>query len=395
MSAPASNNRNQIRRFALRFILSKLSFAALLVIFLGSTYVSLAQQEVSDQTATALAALERLKGIDLDTNPAVKAAVLKILEQVRGTPAFVEIVRDFNIKGLEPELLEVALKNSTNATGAQAMRLILDHQNLDLLTESLANTNAAIVIAALGNTSDKRIVPLLTPIVVDLAREPAVRKAAVLALAHTQEGVAALLKFAQEGQFPEDLKLTAALELRKIPWDHLKAQATEWFPLPKSRSAEPLPPISELARRKGDVNKGAEVFRRESVACITCHQVNGQGVDFGPNLSEIGAKLAKEAIYEALLDPSAGIAFGYEGWEVELKNGDEVSGLLASETEDELALKTVGGIVTHYKKSEILKRSKQKLSLMPVGLQQGLSTEELVDLVEYLSSLKKAKSKDE
>src|SRR5262249_705154 len=157
---------------------------------------------------------------------------------------------------------------------------------------------------------DKRIVPLLTPIVSDSARDAAVRRACVRALARVQEGAAALLKLAQQGKFPEDLKLTAALELRSAPWTNLKNDAAELFPFPQGRDAEPLPPIPELAKRKGDAAKGAEVFRRETVGCIKCHQVNGEGIDFGPNLSEIGTKLAKEAIYEAILDPSAGISFG-------------------------------------------------------------------------------------
>jgi cytochrome c553 len=47
-------------------------------------------------------------------------------------------------------------------------------------------------------------------------------------------------------------------------------------------------------------------------------------------------------------------------------------------------------VATRYKKSDIAKRTKQKLSIMPAGLQQNLSTQEIVDLVEYLASLKKA-----
>ena len=43
------------------------------------------------------------------------------------------------------------------------------------------------------------------------------------------------------------------------------------------------------------------------MGCSKCHQINGTGTDFGPNLSEIGAKLAKKALYETILDPSAGI----------------------------------------------------------------------------------------
>ncbi len=141
---------------------------------------------------------------------------------------------------------------------------------------------------------------------------------------------------------------------------------------------------------KGDPAKGAEVYRRESVGCIKCHQVNGAGVDFGPNLSEIGTKLGREALYESILDPSSGISFGYEAWQIELKNGDEAYGLIVSDTADELAVKTPGGIVTRYKKSDIAKREQQKLSIMPAGLQQTMSTQDLVDLVDYLSSLKKA-----
>ena len=119
------------------------------------------------------------------------------------------------------------------------------------------------------------------------------------------------------------------------------------------------------------------------------HQVNGRGIDFGPNLSGIGAKLGKDALVESILDPSAGISFGYEAWQIELKSGDEAFGLIASETADELAIKAQGGIITRYKKSAIAKREQQKLSIMPVGLQQTMTTQEFVDLVEYLSSLKK------
>jgi putative heme-binding domain-containing protein len=126
------------------------------------------------------------------------------------------------------------------------------------------------------------------------------------------------------------------------------------------------------------------------VGCIKCHQVNGEGIDFGPSLSEIGTKLGKDALYESILDPSAGISFGFEAWQIELKSGDEAFGLLVSDTADEIAVKSQGGIVTRYKKSEVTKREQQKLSIMPAGLPQAMSVADLVDLVEYLASLKKA-----
>lgn len=140
----------------------------------------------------------------------------------------------------------------------------------------------------------------------------------------------------------------------------------------------------------GDPAKGAQIFRRPEVNCISCHQVRGEGVDFGPALSEIGSKLAREALFEAILDPSAGISFGFEAWQITLKDGDEAFGLIASETEDELVLKLQGGTLNRLKKADIAGREKQKLSVMPAGLQASLTTAEFVDLVEYLASLKKS-----
>ncbi len=66
------------------------------------------------------------------------------------------------------------------------------------------------------------------------------------------------------------------------------------------------------------------------------------------------------------------------------------SGLIVSESADELTMKAQTGIVSRYRKAEIAKRQQMKTSIMPTGLQQAMSTQDLVDLVEYLSSLKKA-----
>ena len=64
--------------------------------------------------------------------------------------------------------------------------------------------------------------------------------------------------------------------------------------------------------------------------------------------------------------------------------------MIVSETADEITVKAPSGFVARYKKSDIAKREQQKLSIMPAGLEQTMSTQDLVDLVEYLSSLKTA-----
>src|SRR5262249_31756111 len=150
------------------------------------------------------------------------------------------------------------------------------------LKTALAGTNALGVAAALGNTQHKDIVPLLYPVVTNSTFNVLVRKQAVQALAQVQDGAASLLALTREGKLLDDLKLIAASELNRSRWPEIKAKAAEVLPLPQGKNAEPLPPISELAKLKGDPAKGADVFRRIDVGCIKCHQVNGEGTDFGP-----------------------------------------------------------------------------------------------------------------
>jgi putative heme-binding domain-containing protein len=346
-----------------------------------------------DRAAIAMEALSRLKGMDLEANPAVKTAVMKVLESTRGTPNFARIVQDFQIKGQQRGLLEVAVKNPNDGSGAEAMRLLLAEDGAGLIKETLIGSNVAAAVNAaecLGDAADKRGVPLLLPLVTDTARDVAVRKQAVRSLARTEDGAAGLLALAREDKLPADVKFTAGMELNNVRWPQLKAEAAKVLPPPPGRNTQPLPPLAELLKTPGDASNGARVFARDGVGCIKCHRVNDQGKDVGPALSEIGTKLGKDALYEAILDPSAGIASGYEAWQLELKSGDEAYGIIASETADELTIKDANAISTRIKKSDIVKRQQMKLSMMPAGLQQTMSTQELVDLVEYLASLKKA-----
>jgi len=367
------------------------SLACVLLLSLGLVKAGEPVEPAADaeKTAIAVEALSRLKGMDLEANPTVKAAVVRVLQQVRGRPEFVEIVRDFQLTDQDAGLLEVATRSPRDSSGVEAARLLLAHQNAGLLQEGFRGSNALALTEALGQARVKESIPLLEPLVVDPARDLKVRQEAVRGLARVQEGAVGLLRLVRDNKLPKELKLTATVELNAVRWPEIKAEANRLLPLPLALNSQPLPPVAELMKRKGDPLKGAEVFGRETVGCNRCHQVDGQGIDFGPNLSEIGSKLGPDAIYQAILEPSAGISVGFEAWQLEMKNGDEAYGLVSSETAEELVVKAVGGIVSRYKKRDIAQRTQQKLSVMPSGLEQSMSVQDLVDLVAYLGTLKK------
>jgi len=313
-----------------------------------------------------------------------------LLVQASGTAQFVDLVRRFKIKNREAGLLEVAVKEPETSAAADAVRLLLPSpQGSELLKQELAGKNAVSVVKALDAAEKNETVPYLAPIVTNSAAPVVVRKEAIKALADVHQGAVVLLAMAREDKLSPDVKLAASTSLNMARWDDIKKEAQQVLPLPNTGDQHQLPPIPELIKMRGDAAKGAALFRRDTVGCIKCHQVNGEGIDFGPSLSEIGTKLGKDALYESILDPSAGISFGFEAQQLALKNGDEPYGIIVSETGDEVSLKAVNGVVSKYRKSEIANRVQQKTSAMPSGLQQTMSAQELVDLVEYLSGLKK------
>jgi putative heme-binding domain-containing protein len=381
-----------VQKIAMQFLMRDRFFCVVLLLALfPASMRAEGPAAPPDRTAIAVEALTRLQGVDLEANPALKATLLRVLGNTRGTPQFVQLVKHFNLKDQNDGLLEVALKHAAAEEGIEAVRVLLASGGAPLIERTFlgSDTNAAVQLArALGNAGGKQSATLLGARVVDEASETGLRREATRALARNQDGAQELLRLAREDLLPEDLKFLAATELHAARWPQIKQEAVRALPLPAGRNAEPLPPMSELLKLKGNAGNGAKIYRREETACIHCHKVRGEGIEIGPDLSEIGSKLGREALIESILDPSAGISFGYEAWQIELKNGDEAYGLIVSETADELAVKNLQGFVTTYKKSEIARREKARLSIMPAGLQQSLSTQEFIDLIEYLASLK-------
>jgi putative heme-binding domain-containing protein len=82
------------------------------------------------------------------------------------------------------------------------------------------------------------------------------------------------------------------------------------------------------------------------------------------------------------------VSFNYAGESIRLRDGTELVGIVGSETAGEIALRLPGGITTRHAKAEIASRAPLDVSLMPDGLERSLTEQELVDLVEYMTTLR-------
>jgi putative heme-binding domain-containing protein len=143
--------------------------------------------------------------------------------------------------------------------------------------------------------------------------------------------------------------------------------------------------VSALARKRGgNAGEGALVFQR---VCSACHQVRGQGVNFGPDMTEIGKRLKEEDLIWSIIEPNRTIAEGYQTVNVTMKDGDAFSGFIEGETGDILSLRIAGGTVAQIAKKNIAVREEVKASSMPEGLGHAIAPSEFLDLIAYLGSL--------
>ncbi|MDW8222940.1 MAG: c-type cytochrome, partial [Gemmatales bacterium] len=213
----------------------------------------------------------------------------------------------------------------------------------------------------------------------------------VAALGSFRAGALWLLEHAQELEAP--VQAEAIRWLRNSPFQDLRNKALVLFPVTKL-SPHRLPEIAQLVPRRGDVQNGRRLFfENKDLGCARCHVVNGQGGKIGPELSAIGSKASKENLYESILYPDRAIADQFIQWIIETKQGVAVQGILVEETPDYLVLRDANGKDWKITKQDIMERAKSPRSLMPSDLLQYMSEQDLVDLVEFLQTLRSTPEK--
>ncbi|WP_397383228.1 PVC-type heme-binding CxxCH protein [Prosthecobacter sp.] len=335
---------------------------------------------------TSLASTALLDRNTITSNPEAKARLDSLLKPVIGKPEFISLVERLNLTGFEKELLDYIVANPNAPESVNAARLIAANRDGALRFLKTADAaSAKALIASLGRVSDRASVAVLNQAFWPEKRAD-VRHVIIDALALSGEGGRAILKWQSEGKLPAEFKDQSALALSRSTDASVRDQAAKELPLPAAQGLENFPKLPELVKLKGDAAKGQQMFMQ--AGCVACHRVKGQFIDFGPDLSQIGAKLSAEGLFTAILYPSAAIEHSFVGQTVTTKEGQTITGYPISETDTELTLRIAGGASTPVKKSSIVKKEEMKLSLMPPGLAGAIGPQGLADLVSWLQTLK-------
>src|SRR5262249_60077936 len=104
-------------------------------------------------------------------------------------------------------------------------------------------------------------------------------------------------------------------------------------------------------------------------------------------VAEAGAKSAKEGLLKKITPPNPPTARGYRQYTVETQKGQLLTGLIVDETKESLVLKNAEGERIVLPAKDIAGKNEMELTIMPEGLVQTMTDQDLVDLLAYLGTL--------
>ena len=143
--------------------------------------------------------------------------------------------------------------------------------------------------------------------------------------------------------------------------------------------------VMHIAHRANNFTVGESLFK--AAACIGCHKLNGQGNNLGPDLTKLPPEYSKVDVLEHILNPSKKIDKKYQSNVIALNSGKVITGLIIEETGDSLKVidnPSAPDKVTAIAKAEIEERTLSEVSIMPRGVLNKLTREEIFDLLAYV-----------
>ena len=345
---------------------------------------------------------------------------------LKETPAFwvtavAELLRDPNLE-LVRQAVATARTFSPSKQNAAAFAAALEQAGRNETTPAEVRLDA---LAAAGSIA--RVEPALfeflikhlqpgQPMLVRSAAAGVLAKARLadgqrLELAETLRGVSPLdapkllPAFDKSPNEALGLKLVAALKgstgLRGLRVDLLKPLLAKYPKPVQDAGAELLALLNADAAKQrthlvelaptlndGDIRRGQLLFNSQKAACSACHAIGYLGGKLGPDLTRIGQVRTEMDLIESIIYPSASFVRSYEPFTVVTKGGDDFTGSVRKDAPDEIVLGTGPETEARVARADVAELRPGKVSLMPDGLEQALTRQDLADLIAFLKATK-------
>ena len=232
-------------------------------------------------------------------------------------------------------------------------------------------------------------------------RQTCIRAAGTLGRADSDAWLARLADLAIAGELESELSLDVFESLQQALLIHEDRSADA---SPIARSTMQLQELAAarskdnpenakyaFSRDGGDAENGKRIFNTNVAAqCVRCHRIGKEGSDIGPELTKIATQRDADYLLRAIVSPSEDIEPKYKTTAFVLDSGAVLSGVIQSESDDEIIVADAAGKLIKIDPDEIEDQVEQKVSLMP-QMQAVLSAGQVRDLVAYLRTLKQGK----
>jgi putative membrane-bound dehydrogenase-like protein len=253
---------------------------------------------------------------------------------------------------------------------------------LSLLSSNQTQPIQLAAVSALSHFSEPQVTEEMTRRWAIYA--PRVRSAVVSALLSRPERAVVLLHAIESSAVPATDLTTAQTKFLRTHADKptrelaLKVLGKE---TPNKRQ-EVIDAYQPALALKGDTAKGKEIYLQR---CTSCHRSGGNGFALGPDLVTV-KNTGKEKLLVNILDPSREVAPQYIAFQIDTKDGESLLGIIASETTSSVTVRQAYGKEDVVLRSNMKGMTSQGQSLMPEGLEQGLTPQDFANLLEYIST---------
>ena len=310
-----------------------------------------------------------------DESPATRASAMQVLAKHQGYLS--DAYFAFLVRLLTDEQTPVILgRQAAQALGSLRLHLLNEPQS-DALIQTIAGARSFYLPGlvrpfALGREPN----PPEESVIDDVAWNLLGKKLA--AALEKSPGLTSL----QIGQRREIMK--AYPDINKGAHAALSGVLKNGFPGQKEQESAIKSLLNVLD--SGNASRGRALFHDQRVSCGACHSIKGQGGQLGPNLTKIGRIRQPRDLLEAILYPNSTVVNGYEHYVLETVEGESYGGIIQRETKDAISLKNASMRGMRVARSQIHRVTTSSISVMPSGLNQVLSRQELLDLVAFLDT---------